>query len=246
MSSTRPYKKLKQTGGVPTLHGLMVDGHVNYSSVFLFAVVEGRTRKSKRERKAILIQSQFFTVEWPFRRFSVGAFIVIIYCSYTGVVLALGLWARARAQAMVSMVCCGVVLWQGTHLFVLLLWRCCHMLLVSQVRKGGLMLCIRVGYAPAGGFGARTAPLLRRRRTLSSQGGRRSLSHRPAGHSSFSWGGKIGYCSIDGACVSLDMCANAGVSFTSSDFKLRIYVCILGARPPTHLGYYFPERKANS
>jgi hypothetical protein len=38
------------------------------------------------------------------------------------------------------------------------------LLMVSQVRKDGLMLFIRVGYAP-GGFGARTAPLLRRRRT---------------------------------------------------------------------------------
>jgi hypothetical protein len=46
---------------------------------------------------------------------------------------------------------------------------------------------------------------------------------------------------LDGACVSLDMRANAGVSFASSDFKLRIRAPLFFPR----MGYYFPERIRN-
>ena len=45
----------------------------------------------------------------------------------------------------------------------------------------------------------------------------------------------------DGACVSVDMRANAGVSFASSNFKLRIRAPLFFPR----MGYYFPERIRN-
>ena len=82
------------------------------------------------------------------------------YFTYTGVLLALGLRARACWEGMASMVCCGGAVAGYSPACAAPV----ALLLVSQVRKDGLMLFIRVGYAP-GGFGARTAPLLRRSRT---------------------------------------------------------------------------------
>jgi hypothetical protein len=46
---------------------------------------------------------------------------------------------------------------------------------------------------------------------------------------------------LSGACVSLTWNANAGVSFASSDFKLRICAPLFFPR----MEYYFPERIRN-
>ena len=65
-----------------------------------------------------------------------------VYCTYTGVLLALGLRARARLEGMVSMVCCGGAVAGYSPACAAPV----ALLLVSQVRKDGLMLFIRVGY----------------------------------------------------------------------------------------------------
>ena len=70
------------------------------------------------------------------------------YFTYTGVLLALGLRARACLEGMVSMVCCGGAVAGYSPACAAPV----ALLLVSQVRKYGLMLFIRAGYAPLVGF----------------------------------------------------------------------------------------------
>ena len=59
-----------------------------------------------------------------------------VYCTYTGVLLALGLRARARLAGMVSMVCCGGAVAGYSPACAVPV----ALLLVSQVGKGGLTI----------------------------------------------------------------------------------------------------------
>ena len=67
-----------------------------------------------------------------------------VYCTYTGVLLALGLRARARLAGMVSMVCCGGAAAGYSPACAAPV----ALLLVSQARKDGLtmvLLCCLLG-----------------------------------------------------------------------------------------------------